>query len=215
MCFSLFWFHPLGHLRPGFLFSETAVSGTMQPLFFLSTPNKVTQRPSVLSSSSSFLPSTEQHEEGNILILLSSPQKPSTWPSDDHMLGYIYFLYKINDYPGYTHFHSFPPSLSALCNPILSRTGAPPPRQLTFPLIHNKVPLGENNCTTVYSHYEASTDLIQVIKVAAVNELTDLETLPILLLILFTGMMTLVDRAVGKVSRSREKGSILCCVCHV
>lgn len=110
-------------------------------------------------------------------------------------------------YRGYTHFHSFPPSLSALCNPILSRTGAPPPRRLTFPLIHNKVPLGENNSTTVYSHYEASTDLIQVIKVAAVNELTDLGTPPILLLILLTGMATLVDCAAGK---RKGEYSVLC-----
>lgn len=105
-----------------------------------------------------------------------------------------------------TPFYSFPPSLSALCNLILACNRAPPPTQLTFPLIHSEVPRGVNNCTPVYCHYAPSAGLIQLIKVAAANPLTDLEPLSILLLILFIGVPTVVDCAVGNVSRSGEEG---------
>lgn len=101
---------------------------------------------------------------------------------------------------------SFPPSLSALCNLILLCTQAPPPRRLTFPLIHSEIPQGVNNYTLVYSHHTASPGLIQLIKVAAVNQLTDLGPLPILLLILFIGLPTVVDCVVGNVSRPGEEG---------
>lgn len=107
---------------------------------------------------------------------------------------------------GYTPFYSFPPPLSAPCNLILLCTRAPPPRQLTFPLIHSEIPQGVNNCTPVYCHYAASTGLIQLIKVAAANPLTDLGPLSILLLILFIGVPTVVDCVVGNVSRSGEEG---------
>ena len=86
-----------------------------------------------------------------------------------------------------------PPSLSALCNLIPLCTRAPPPRRLTFPLIHSEIPQGVNNYTPVYSRHPESTGLIQVIKGAAVNQPTDLGPLSILLLILFIGMLTVVD----------------------
>lgn len=59
---------------------------------------------------------------------------------------------RIYCYTGYTPFYSFPASLSALCNLILLCTQPPPPRQLTFPLIHSVIPQGVNNYTPVYSH---------------------------------------------------------------
>lgn len=113
---------------------------------------------------------------------------------------------------GYTPFHSFPPPLSASCNRIPLCARAPPPRQLTFPLIHSKVPRGVNNCTPVCSHYPTSTGLIQLIKVSAVNQLTDLGPLSILLLILFIGMLTVVDCVVGNVSRSGRGRGAHCAV---
>ena len=130
----------------------------------------------------------------------------------DHFVNFVALQMRVYYHIGYTHFYSFPPSLSASCNLILFCTWAPPPGQLTFPLIHSEVPQGVNNCTPVSSHYMASTGLIQVIKVAAVNQLTDLGPLSILLLILFIGMLTAVDSVVGNQER---KGSALCCSCHV
>lgn len=97
----------------------------------------------------------------------------------------------------YAHFHSFPPSLSARCNLILPCSWAPPPPgQLTFPLIHSEVPLGVNNSSTVYDHCTTSTGLIKLITVA--DRLTEK---PTLLLILFTGMLSVIEA----VSRSGEE----------
>ena len=72
MCFSLFGFIQRAHLRHGFLFTVTVVNGTMQPVFFLSTPNKVTQRLSVLLVHPlTSYNQTKHHGEGNIYLLVT------------------------------------------------------------------------------------------------------------------------------------------------
>lgn len=63
-------------------------------------------------------------------------------------------------------------------------------------MIHSEVPLGVNNSSTVYDHRTTSTDLIKLITVA--DRLTEK---PTLLLILFTGMLSVVEA----VSRSGEE----------
>lgn len=85
-------------------------------------------------------------------------------------------------YRDYTPFYSLPPPLSVFCNRILVWTQAPPPRQLTFPLIHRELPRRPNNYAAVYSHCTASSGLNQLIKAAAVNQLTNQGPLDILLL---------------------------------
>lgn len=119
-------------------------------------------------------------------------------------------LMRVYCHTGYTPFYLFPPSLSTLCNLILLCNRAPPLRLLTFPLIYREIPQGVNNYThthtQVYRHYSASTGLIQLIKVAAINQLTDLGPLSILLFILFIGVLTVVDCVVGNVSRSGQEG---------
>lgn len=76
-----------------------------------------------------------------------------------------------------------PPSfICFFCNLILVWTQAPPPRQLTFPLIHRELPRRPNNYAAVYSHCTASSGLNQLIKAAAVNQLTNQGPLDILLL---------------------------------
>lgn len=112
---------------------------------------------------------------------------------------------------GYTPSCSFPP-LSALCNLILLCTQAPPPRQLTFPLIHSEIPQGVNSYTPVYSHHTASTGLILLIKLPAVNQLTDLGPLSILLFILFIGMLTVVDLCCWECFQIREGRGASCVV---
>lgn len=127
----------------------------------------------------------------------------------EHFVNFVALQMRVYYHTAYTPFYSFPLSLSASCNlnPVCTR--APPPRQLTFPLIHSEIPQGVNNCT-VYSHYTASTGLIQLIKVVAVNQLTDLGPLSILLLILFIGMLAAVDCVVGTFSRSGKEGGAHC-----
>lgn len=85
-------------------------------------------------------------------------------------------------YRDYTPFYSLPPLLSVFCNLILVWTQAPPLRQLTFPLIHRELPRRPNNYAAVYSHCTASSGLNQLIKAAAVNQLTNQGPLDILLL---------------------------------
>lgn len=114
----------------------------------------------------------------------------------EHFVNFVALQMKVWSTP----FYSVPHSLSASGNLILLRTRVPPPRQLTFPLIHSEVPRGVNNCTPVYCHYTTSTDLIQLFKVTSENPLTDLGLLAILLLILFTGMLIVFDCVVGNVS---------------
>lgn len=96
----------------------------------------------------------------------------NVWYVMEHFVNFVALQMRVYYHTAYTPFHSFPLSLSVSCNlnPVCTR--APPPRQLTFPLIHSEVPQGVNNCT-VYSHDTASTGLIQLIKVVAVNQLTD------------------------------------------
>lgn len=74
---------------------------------------------------------------------------------------------------GYSTLYSFSPPLSVLCNVILVCTQTPPPRPLTFPLIHSEIPEGAHSYALVYSHRTASTGLIWLIKVAAVSQLTE------------------------------------------
>lgn len=61
----------------------------------------------------------------------------------------------------------------ASCNLIPFCTQAPPPRQLTFPLIHSESLLGVNNYPPVSSNHLVSTGLIQLIKVLEANQQTD------------------------------------------
>lgn len=124
----------------------------------------------------------------------------------DHYLNFVAFQLRVYYHTGYTPFCFFPSSLSASCNLILLRTGAPPPRQLTFPLIHSKVPQGENNCTPVYSHYMVFAGLIQLIKVATVNQLTDLGPYPFCCLFYSLAVITVVDCVVGNGLRSGKEG---------
>lgn len=69
----------------------------------------------------------------------------------------------------------------------------------------------------VYSHHTVSIGLIQLIKVAAVNQLTDPGPLSFLLLVLFIGVLTVVDSVAGNVSRSTREAepSMLCYICHI
>lgn len=205
---------------------------------FLSTTNKVTQRLSVLyqrlSSSSSFLSSSKQHVEGDILFTIGARSlhqrtlfclnveqylsilSPylydalfswyvrqsldifSIWRVVEHFVNFVALQMSVYYHTVSTPFYSVPHSLSASGNLILLRTRVPPPRQLTFPLIHSEVPGGVNNCTPVYSHYTTSTDLIQLLKVAAENLF--------LFTILFTGMLIMVDCVVGNVSGLGKEG---------
>lgn len=73
MCFGLFGCIQRGHLRPGFLFTVTAVNGTMQLLFSFLPQTKVTHRGSLCSTRDLVhpLPSysqSRQHGEGHILL---------------------------------------------------------------------------------------------------------------------------------------------------
>lgn len=100
MCFSLFWLHPVGTLETWLPFHcDSSQWDNAATLFPLNPKQSNTETLCAVSSSSSFLPSTKQHGEGNILLTveaktLSSPQKPSSWPSDVHMLDFIFYFFK-------------------------------------------------------------------------------------------------------------------------
>lgn len=250
MCFSLFGCIQLGHLRPGFLLTVTAVNGTMRLLFPFYHKQSYTEAFCAVSETQFilFLPTVIQTTwRGGHPIYCwgknTAPKNPffklsaikcskcwvwffwkveqylsilspylydllfswyarqsldifSIWCVMEHFVNFVALQMKVGSAP----FYSIPHSLSASGNLILLRTRVPPPRQLTFPLIHSEVPRGVNNCTPVYCHYTTSTDLIQLLKVASENPLTDLGLLAILLLILFTGMLIVVDCVVGNVS---------------
>lgn len=111
-------------------------------------------------------------------------------------------------YRDYTPFYLLPPPLSVFCNLILVWTQAPPPRQLTFPLIHRELPRRPNNYAAVYSHRTASSGLNQLIKAAAVNQLTNQGPLDILLLFCLSCFLNSLAEAAccfGKASRSGKK----------
>lgn len=218
--FSL-WQQSMGQCGYSFLSTTNKVTQRLSVLY---------QR---LSSSSSSLSSSKQHVEGDILftvvfffnveqyLSILSPYLYdalfswyvrqsldifSIWRVVEHFVNFVALQMRVYYHTASAPFYSVPHSLSASGNLILLRTRVPPPRQLTFPLIHSEVPGGVNNCTPVYSHYTTSTDLIQLLKVAAENPLTDLWLLAILLLILFTGMLIMVDCVVGNVSGLGKEG---------
>lgn len=84
-----------------------------------------------------------------ILIIISSCVSVSTWETNlelewnvlGHFVNFVAvqaLQMRVYCHTGYTPFYSFPPALSAPCNLILLATAAPPPRRLTFPLIHKR-----------------------------------------------------------------------------
>lgn len=118
-------------------------------------------------------------------------------------------------YRDYTPFYSLPPPLSVFCNLILVWTQAPPPRQLTFPLIHRELPRRPNNYAAVYSHCTASSGLNQLIKAAAVNQLTNQGPLDILLLRFLSFFKILWLRLLVVLGRLPDQGRRRCTLPHL